>query len=73
MAFFCAGTELRFLAMFNPVASQHRDSDVWHAKAIRVASSFVPPQCPLAQHITESYIKHHLRPKTAQRNARLKQ
>lgn len=73
MAFFCAGTELRFLAMINGVASTHRDSDVWHAKAIRVASSFVPPECPLAHHIIESYIKHHLRPKIALRNARLQQ
>ena len=72
VAFFCAGTELRFLAMLKPVAYHHRDSDVWHAKAIRVASSFVPPECPLAQHIIESYVKHHLRPKTVARNAKLK-
>jgi len=52
VAFFCIGTELRFLAVLNPSKYSIKDSEIWHAKAIHIASYFLPNDCPLIQHIT---------------------
>jgi hypothetical protein len=52
VAYFCIGTELRFLAVLNPTLYSLKDSEIWHAKAIHVASYFLPNDCPLIQHIT---------------------
>jgi hypothetical protein len=67
VAFFCIGTELRFLSVLTPTRCTLKDSEVWHAKAIHVASYFLPSDCPLIQHITHSYSRHHLRPKIKKR------
>jgi len=64
---FCIGTELRFLATLSPQRYSLKDSEIWHAKAIHIASYFLPNDCPLIQHITQSYAKHHLRPKIKRR------
>lgn len=71
VAYFCIGTELRFLAVLNPTKYSLKDSEVWHAKAIHIASYFLPNDCPLTQHITQSYAKHHLRPKIKRRQEQL--
>lgn len=34
VAYFCVGTELRFLAIISPQRYQLKDSEIWHAKAI---------------------------------------
>ncbi|TNV86847.1 hypothetical protein FGO68_gene1369 [Halteria grandinella] len=34
-------------------------SEFWHAKALDVAISFLPSECPLVTHILTSYQKHH--------------
>lgn len=34
VAFFCVGTELRFLAIISPQRYSLKDSEIWHAKAI---------------------------------------
>ena len=31
------------------------DSDMWHAQAVYMATSFLPGQCPLVGHIISSY------------------
>ena len=51
VSYFCIGTELRFLALLNPQRYTLKDSEVWHAKAIHIASTFLPSDCPLLQHI----------------------
>ena len=51
VAYFCIGTELRFLAVLNPSKYSIKDSEIWHAKAIHIASYFLPNDCPLIQHI----------------------
>ena len=67
VSYFCIGTELRFLATLSPQKYSLKDSEIWHAKAIHIASYFLPNDCPLIQHITQSYAKHHLRPKIKRR------
>lgn len=47
VAYFCIGTELRFLSVLNPQRYTIKDSEVWHAKAIHIASYFLPSDCPL--------------------------
>jgi hypothetical protein len=48
-----------------PQSQQHdpslrkRESEFWHAKALDVAISFLPSECPLVTHILTSYQKHH--------------
>ena len=63
VSYFCIGTELRFLAVMEHDDFSMKDSEVWHAKAIHIASTFLPNDCPLTQHIQQSYGKHHLKPK----------
>jgi hypothetical protein len=72
VSYFCIGTELRFLATHNdPDRFSMKDSEIWHAKAIHIASQFLPNDCPLIVHITQSYAKHHLRPKIKKRQEQL--
>lgn len=71
VAYFCIGTELRFLAVLSPNKYSLKDSEIWHAKAIHIASYFLPNDCPLIQHITQSYNKHHLRPKIKRRQEQI--
>lgn len=52
VSYFCIGTELRFLSVLSPGKYTIKDSEVWHAKAIHIASYFLPNDCPLIQHIT---------------------
>ena len=67
VSYFCIGTELRFLATLNRENFNLKDSEIWHAKAIHIASYFLPNDCPLIQHISQSYSKHHLKPKIRRR------
>jgi hypothetical protein len=52
VAYFCIGTELRFLAVLNPHQYTLKDSEIWHAKAIHISSYFLPNECPLISHIS---------------------
>jgi len=67
ISYFCIGTELRFLSVLDPLKFSPKDSEIWHAKAVHVASYFLPNGCPLLNHISQSYIKHHLRQKVKRR------
>lgn len=63
VSFFCVGTELRFLSQMSDKGITKKDSEMWHAKALHTASLFLPEECPLVNHIINSYKKHHLNPK----------
>lgn len=39
---------------------------MYHAKALHIASLFLPKTCPLVQHITQSYSKNYLKEKKEQ-------
>jgi hypothetical protein len=34
-------------------------SEMWHSKALEIACTFLPTECPLVGHIISSYQKHH--------------
>ena len=36
---------------------------MYHAKALHISSLFLPKECPLVQHITQSYNKNYLKDK----------
>lgn len=42
----------------NP-SRKKKESEFWHAKALDIAISFLPSECPLVTHILTSYQKHH--------------
>ena len=47
VSYFCIGTELRFLAVTEAAKFNMKDSEIWHAKSIHIASHFLPNDCPL--------------------------
>ena len=66
VSFFCVGTELRFQSQKEGTGVSKKDSEMWHAKALHTACLFLPEECPLVNHIINSYKKHHLNPKQEQ-------
>ena len=64
-SFFCIAMELKF------ILQDARDDEIWskkdpetfHAKALHLALLFLPEQCPLAQHIEETYYHSYLKSK----------
>ena len=61
VSYFCLGTELRFMANKSEEREELLDEgDLWHSKALRIAARFLPDDCPLLEHIVQSYHKHHL-------------
>jgi hypothetical protein len=63
VSYFCYSTEIRFIlqAKENPTfdpAQKLKESEVWHAKALEIACTFLPGECPLLTHINFSYRKH---------------
>ncbi|CAI2384584.1 unnamed protein product [Moneuplotes crassus] len=67
IAYFCVGTELRFLSQNqksegsqNPTEKYtKKESEKWQAKAVESACTFLPSECPLVGHVISSYQKHH--------------
>ncbi len=41
VSYFCLGTELRFIGLKNKSA-EIEESEIWHAKALRIACKFLP-------------------------------
>ena len=39
--------------------SKRKESEYFHGKALEIACSFLPSECPLVNHILMSYQKHH--------------
>jgi len=66
-SYFCIGTEYRFLAVKEPGKYEKKDGELWHAKAMHLAATFLPSSCPLVNHVIQAYIKHHLKPKLEER------
>jgi len=66
VGYFCIATEMRFLKQRG--SSQQsgiskKDSEMYHAKALHISSVFLPKDCPLVQHISQSYNKNYLKDK----------
>lgn len=66
VSYFCVSTEMRFLLLSreqylsSPVKKQRElESEFWHAKALEMACTFLPSECPLLNHVLLSYQKHH--------------
>ena len=72
VGYFCVSTEIRFLTQLRDeqkVGSSSRtpadaevetkESEFWHAKSLEVATSVLPSDCPLLNHVLLSYQKHH--------------
>ena len=59
-AYFCMGTELRFLRQLRIEGYERpQDAEFWHGKALELAVKFLPGDAPLVKHIVSSYSKHH--------------
>ena len=71
IAYFCVGTELRFLSQnkknkhdFKQLSESYQkysktESEKWQAMAVETACTFLPSECPLVGHVISSYQKHH--------------
>ena len=66
VTYFCVSTEMRFLLQMRsqylkPEVKRDREleSEFWHAKALEIACTFLPSECPLLNHVLLSYQKHH--------------
>ena len=64
-ALFCVAMELKFILSEGREESQwsKKDPETYHAKALHLALLFLPAECPLAQHIEETYYKGYLKAK----------
>lgn len=62
-AYFCVGTEMRFLMQSSNSNLTKKDSEVFHAKAMHIVTLFLPPDCPLVVHIANSYVKNYIKEK----------
>lgn len=59
-AYFCMGTELRFLKLAKEEGFEEtKDDELWHGKSLVLAVQFLPGDAPLTRHIVTSYMKHH--------------
>ena len=65
VSYFCYSTEIRFILQakedpsFEP-NQKLKESEVWHAKSLEMACTFLPGECPLLTHINFSYRKHFI-------------
>lgn len=62
VSYFCMSTEMRFLLQsranfLKPEVKRDREleSEYWHAKALEIACTFLPSECPLLNHVLLSY------------------
>lgn len=62
VSYFCMSTEMRFLLQsranfLKPEVKRDREleSEYWHAKALEMACTFLPSECPLLNHVLLSY------------------
>lgn len=65
VAYFCIGTEMRFLMQEKSHIYTKKDSEAYHAKALHISSLFLPHDCPLVTHIVNSYSKNYLKEKNS--------
>jgi len=62
VSYFCVSTEMRFILqsrvefLTSPIKKRKElESEYWHAKALEIACTFLPSECPLLNHILLSY------------------
>jgi len=61
VSYFCVSTEMRFIRQnksefTSPLRRKNElESEFWHAKALEIACTFLPSECPLLNHILLSY------------------
>jgi len=64
VSYFCISTEIRFIIQLKEeidkipnfdAAYKTKESEVWHAKSLELACSFLPSDCPLLNHVLLSY------------------
>jgi hypothetical protein len=69
-SYFCIATEKRFIhqqlqqTTLDKISQYkmnepNKESEYWHAKALEIATCFLPVNCPLLNHILLSYQKHY--------------
>jgi hypothetical protein len=66
VSYFCVSTEMRFILQSREQylsvdikRQRELESEFWHAKALEIACTFLPSECPLLNHVLLSYQKHH--------------
>lgn len=58
VSYFCISTELQFMRgkqAYNP--ERDKEAESYHQRALRLLESFFPTECPLVQHISQTYQK----------------
>ena len=59
IAYFCISTEKRFISQNENNDLNSKQAEFWHTKALELAYSFLPPDCPLLNHLYISYQKNY--------------
>lgn len=60
VAYFCVATEIRFLNnQHGASGTKQREGEIWHAKALQVVKDFLPLECPLANHVKQSFTRNY--------------
>ena len=57
ICYFSLSTELRLID--ESLCKFNVESERIHAKAVEIACMYLPPTCPLVEHVSNSYLKYH--------------
>ncbi len=65
VAFFSIATELRMMAQFDGKSEKEKQellkkSELFHAQSVYFGAYYLPANCPLVSHVSNSYNKHYL-------------
>lgn len=67
VSYFCVGTEIRFNVQRSEKDKIDSEfyfklwsAEKWHGKSVESACLFLPEECPLVDHIINSYRKHYM-------------
>lgn len=52
---YCLATELRYISKIENNEAKFNESHTWHLKAFEIARDLIPLECPLFEHIKQSY------------------
>mmetsp|Transcript_3575 Transcript_3575/g.7680 ORF Transcript_3575/g.7680 Transcript_3575/m.7680 type:complete len:422 (+) Transcript_3575:730-1995(+) len=56
---FCLATEMRFIYSAAGDIGKVKESEAWHRRSIELASSLLPLECPLVEHLKVSYNRNY--------------
>ena len=62
VGYFCIGTEIRFMKSkdSNGISKDNKViSEMWLAKSLHTAISFLPSDCPLVEHVKTLFQRHN--------------